>query len=296
MRAKRRFLRSCKRWLRAHWAFLDPSNKALGSWIRTRTRRKTGEWALGCKPCAWQTRRSALPCPHHVKAFASCTVTKASAIQVSHLSRHAGSDYHKSSVRDYLAGATNSYATAPPINQFKEVLEHVSKGGAVSAGRSGVGEYHKVRNMTLCLAEACKHQDRDFLRNAGSISLMRDARKNCLAIRFVAVDAGLNVRAGLLGIIPACGSRSEALAEATNKAIILMATDLADMPQAKKDADLETYIKERVHMLTTDAASDEVLASELMRKPLLLSMRPITPNLQVVLRDKAHASRRTGPE
>ena len=45
-------------------------------------------------------------------------------------------------------------------------------------------------------------------------------------------------------------------------------------------------------MVTIDAAGDEVLASELMRLPVSEAFGELTPNLQCVLRDKAHASRR----
>ena len=45
-------------------------------------------------------------------------------------------------------------------------------------------------------------------------------------------------------------------------------------------------------MITVDAASDEVLASEMMRITTRGALESLTPNLRVVLRDKAHSSRR----
>jgi hypothetical protein len=45
-------------------------------------------------------------------------------------------------------------------------------------------------------------------------------------------------------------------------------------------------------MITVDAAGDEVLAGEMMRKVMPSMIENITPNLQCVIRDKAHGSRR----
>ena len=55
------------------------------------------------------------------------------------------------------------------------------------------------------------------------------------------------------------------------------------------------HIRQRVTMICTDSAADEMLAAEMMRQPVLASMGVLTPNLRVVLRDKAHSSRRLSP-
>ena len=51
-------------------------------------------------------------------------------------------------------------------------------------------------------------------------------------------------------------------------------------------------MRHRCHVVCVDAAGDEMLASELMRLPVSDVFGQLTPNLQCVIRDKAHASRR----
>lgn len=55
---------------------------------------------------------------------------------------------------------------------------------------------------------------------------------------------------------------------------------------------LKNRVRNICHAVATDAAADELLASEIMRSAELSGMGSLTPNLQTVLRDCAHACKR----
>eukprot|EP00959_Pyramimonas_sp_CCMP1952_P126373 2643183-Pyramimonas_sp.AAC.1 len=53
--------------------------------------------------------------------------------------------------------------------------------------------------MKWCLAEAHRRADQSKFKHARSISLMQDARKGKLLVRFKAVDGSLHISRGVLG-------------------------------------------------------------------------------------------------
>ena len=54
--------------------------------------------------------------------------------------------------------------------------------------------------MICALSEGMFEDERQHMRDAASVSLMRDVRKGLAAIRYVAVKQDLTVRSGLLGV------------------------------------------------------------------------------------------------
>ena len=58
----------------------------------------------------------------------------------------------------------------------------VDEQSSPNKGFSGLGEGHEARKFEMCLSEAVKGVDQDFLGRAQSISLMRDARKSRLNV------------------------------------------------------------------------------------------------------------------
>ena len=165
-------------------------------------------------------------------------------------------------------------------------------GGAAGSGVPDVGKGTKVRNIVRCLAEASKRCDQQFFKTVKSVALARDARKGRLVVRFTAVDSQLQVRSGMLGLAIGYGSRAEDIFTATNSIVSDFATKYKGMRPAASIPGMATAIRRRVHIITVDSAADEVLAAEMGRKPVLDLMAPVMPNLRIVLRDKAHASRR----
>ncbi len=65
-------------------------------------------------------------------------------------------------------------------------------------------------------------------------------------------------------------------------------------PRPVHNAALEQHIRRRIEFVISDAASDELVAYEHGVRPLCALLQPVTPNARMCIRDKAHASRRTG--
>ena len=149
--------------------------------------------------------------------------------------------------------------------------------------------------MSMCLAEAMLQGDRAAMLEAKSITLLRDARKGTVAVRFVLVNNRLKVRAGLLGVVghlSRFGNGPLGLLQTTKHLMHQFATTLPPTSATQLHAPVLKAIRRRCHMVTVDAAADEVTASELTRQPISEVFGALTPNLRIILRDKAHASRR----
>lgn len=230
-----------------------------------------GKWYLSCGLCHGEDPKSIGTCLQHVL-------------------RHARGKLHNRLAR--RPGEARCVSMAPPVSAFQEVLNETRNGKACSQGLPGVGKRFKVSKLRYCLAEARWAQDRKFLRRAVSIALVRDMRKSRLMVRFVAVDGDLCVRRGLLGMRRNFGHTAKAITKATGHIMRRAATVCASSRCCVVDQRLLRHIRKSVTMICTDSAADEILASEMMRAPVLQSMSVLTPNLRVVLRDKAHSSRR----
>ena len=116
------------------------------------------------------------------------------------------------------------------------------------------------------------------------------ARQARLLIRFRAVDANLEVCAGTLGMPRLkSGSASKDIANATLVALQKFCTQTGFL-----DKGLQRHIQQHTRILTTDAASSELLASAMLRGRRGLE-RPLCPhfkNVVLIGRDNAHASMR----
>ena len=153
----------------------------------------------------------------------------------------------------------------------------------------------KTIQMVLALAEGVLEADRAHIKDSVSISLMRDVRKGLAAVRFIAVTKNLVVRSGLLGVaghLHRFGVGAQGLLQTTNHIINNFATANRSTSSENFDNDVRRSLRKHTHMVTVDAASDEVVASEIMRVSASEALSPLTPNVGIVLRDKAHASRR----
>lgn len=283
------------RWRAASWGLLLPDELGHGSWLEECF--TDGQWGLRCKACAAEYKRSA-SAPAKIRDFVEGTVRLRSALQKSHLRRHSCTKFHKASVAALLGRRTadTATATAPSVADFQRVLAHVVQHGAApNAGLPEVGRGEKARRMACCLAEACKYFDQKFFKHVQSVALMRDARKGRLHLRFVAVDSNLKVRRGLLGVASNFGTGGQAIHDATSKIMHDFATRYQGTKRELHVPALLRRLRQRTHMITVDAASDELVAAELMRRGLREVLEPLTPNCSTILRDKTHASRRTHP-
>ena len=59
----------------------------------------------------------------------------------------------------------------------------------------------KLRKLLLCLREACRAHQRDFLTGALTVSLMQDIGDPMLAVRYVAEKQRLDIQRGVLGVV-----------------------------------------------------------------------------------------------
>ena len=231
------------------------------------------------------------------RRLATCTVPFATA-QLSHLRRHANLSSHKRAVNRLLGKEVptdndDDEDLAPSADAFKRAWDAICAGLAPNAGVPGVGCRKKVVQMVKCLAEGVRMIDREWIVKAKSMAVVRDERDSRLVVRFSLTTGELECRQGILGQARHFGSGAEAITEATGQIIKeFAATKCPDGPVPEL---LEAHIRNTIHQLAVDAASDETLSGRMMQRGTNLDgERPLTPNLVLITRDKAHGSRRTG--
>ena len=182
---------------------------------------------------------------------------------------------------------------------FLRVIEGVSKGVSPEAGIPHLGGGKKIRRMLSCLAKAMWEKDREFLKDAESIAFTRDESHGRLVVRFTAAKANLTTRSGLFGQARFAGSSGQNIADATAAMLRAMATPLQKKGNlngggGEVDQTLFDALRHKVEMLSVDSASNETLAANIMRRPeqRRADEEVLTPNLKVLVRDKAHGMRR----
>ena len=142
-----------------------------------------------------------------------------------------------------------------------------------------------------CLASAVWQKGLEFLKGADCISFTRDESHGRLIVRYSAGNADLSMRSGLFGQSRFAGSTSQNIADATAVMIQRMATERG---AASFNKEVYDAIRLKIEMLSVDSASNEVLAANIMRRPeqRRADEELLTPNLKVLVRDKAHGMRR----
>jgi hypothetical protein len=214
---------------------------------------------------------------------------------LSHLRKHAVLPSHMAAVRAFIrlddVDDDAKECKAPPTDHFIKVWSSICSGLAPNAGVPGVGSRHKVARMVKCLAEGIRMVDRQWMVKAKSIAIARDERDSRLVVRYSVTTDTLECRHGVLGQARHFGSGAAAMTAATGQVIKDFA---AAAVVTVNPANLETHILHTIHQLAVDSASDETLSGRMMQKGTNLDgERPLTPNLQLITRDKAHGSRRT---
>ena len=192
---------------------------------------------------------------------------------------------------------------APGAQQFKDALEHLQKGHTGTL--SDVGARGKMGRMEFALVEAARVQWRDRVREAVSLTLLRDERHKRLLLRFRATDDEMQVTEGVFGQLKGTyNSTALGIAEATLKILTKFCTPGIGDPEASKreaadcDRKLLEHIRLHVHCTTVDSASNEVTAAQDTAAPLEVPMADlqtgdvIFPNHKLIVRDRAHGTRR----
>lgn len=188
------------------------------------------------------------------------------------------------------------------MGDMRECWEAMQQGRSARSMRGPSGSASdRASLMRWCISEAILEDARAFLRKARTIVLIRDERNGRLLIRWRGATAGLEARAGVMGVCKAMpSSEAEAINQATGRIITRFCTSRSAPPRSTRlpgpivDADLERHIRDRVEIIVTDAAANELLAGNQGRaRRGAAELAPLTPNLMLVARDHAHASRRT---
>ena len=136
-------------WYAETWAWVNPKVKSAGSWLHERVTSK-GVWGLGCRVCNFAVKKGK-PCANQMRPFVRGVLRTAHCITRQHLVRHSESKFHRGSARHWLGGHLDR--GAPSVEDFKEVLEHVTqRRGCAFGGLPRVGRDTNIREVVKCLA------------------------------------------------------------------------------------------------------------------------------------------------
>ena len=231
--------------------------------------------------------------PVKLRELASGCATNPSSISEFALKRHARSKFHESSVKMWTARPDGSHPVAPSKDDFRKVVDHICKHGASAwSSLNDVGGHAKLRKMILVAANACQRKDQLFFKHLASLTVMRDERKTRLLVRFCAADKSFQRRRGIMGIARGFGSKADEVVLATSKIFTDFATVNRGTRRPRVISGLRRDLRQKCHHCTVDSASNELLATEIQRLPLIPTLAPLTPNCTSAIRDAAHSCRR----
>ena len=258
------------------------------------------EWGVGCKACSWAAKSVPIAAEERSAGpYINVSVCGAS-LRLANLRRHAASTFHQESVKAYLqrqsAGGASSLpvlGSAPPMEAFKDAWLGLRKSG-------GDLKERKRRTLEWCLFEAVRDKELEFLAKATCISIMLDERNGRLLIKYSAANHKLDVRVGCLAQLRDAGATSRDVATAVHTAVARFCTRRVLHPginagkaRSEPNQAAQDHIRTHIEMFTADGASNEQLAGKMLHPTSLrgdLAMK--LPALRLVIRDKAHATRR----
>ena len=202
------------------------------------------------------------------------------------LKQHGRSKRHNQHVSRAIAGQTDCIGRpivdeSPTVDEFQKLWCSFSDGKLARRDMDA-----KASDMANCLNEAIRETALQALLSAESIALMRDERRQRLMLRFACCGKDLAMKSGLVGVARNFGTGHVAISRAT-----------VDLVQriCNGDRAMAAAILNKVELFCVDAANDEVLSCERMRGRSgedADDVPAVTPNLKVIFRDGAHASRR----
>lgn len=277
--------------VRCQWRRYGKAWRRHFDWVACRD--KDGKFGIGCRAC-FRDRAG--------KATTRCNFAlfKVQTVTTQHLERHAHSRQHIQAAKqdqdqdDAQAGLS--------VADFQKCWEAMQQGRSARSLQGPKGSASdRTSLMRWCIAESILDSARAFLHKAVTVVLIRDERNGRLLCRWRASTPDLQARAGVMGVCKALpGSDAEAINEATGRIINRFCTTFCGAPRATRlpapvlDTALERHIRDRIEIVVTDAAANELLAGNQGRGRRGACGQPeLTPNLMLVARDHAHASRRT---
>ena len=260
---------------------IKESSPELGSWLDVVVSEK--HVAVGCRVC----KSAGRDC-----RFASYKVQTADALQVVNLRKHERNPRHQAAVELYLSGQGGGSIDAPPVAEYEALCKEIIDGSATC-------DPLKKAKMTWTLSEAFKFCDQLAVEKCDSMALFRDESKSRLLIRFRAISPSLEEHSGILGQERDFGTGALNITKATANVMKRFATRFSCPPGKRHKVGsmvkkhLLKHMRKAIHVITVDAAGDEVLSGEMMRSATLAgTQRRLTPNLKFLNRDRTHGSRR----
>jgi len=199
------------------------------------------------------------------------------------LQQHVGTNKHRHSVTAALQLDTDDIGRPIDVGRCPSSHEFLATWDDFGAGKVTRRDTKHRVDMVNSLNTAVVEISKEALQAATTICLMRDERLQRLLVRFSCCSADLTVTSGVLGLAKDFG---------TGHAAITAATEAMFGRLCNSDSELAKSIMQRVEILCVDAASDELLSGESMRGHAGEPLPACTPNLKVIARDAAHASRR----
>ena len=200
------------------------------------------------------------------------------------LRQHRESNKHSRNVSVYLGLAVDDVGrpicvgSCPDVEDFRNAWKALIDGKLVKRCNA------RAWSLVECIDGAVQEITKEGLVNAESISIMRDERKQRLLVRFSSCSSDLVVSTGVLGLARGFGTGHINITDSTEN---LFVRACGGNPGVAKS------VMQKVQLLVVDAASDEILAGERSRgQSGDAAVVAIMPNLKIIARDAAHASRR----
>ena len=281
------------------------------SWLQAKSPNAFA-WGVGCKACGWAARAMS------ADAVAATDIADrrgyqtfdiaGEGLRLSNFKRHATTRAHKEAVVAYLRHLANKGSSGacllnavPGVQEFGEAWQAIRLGAGAASSMVKKHGHRKHRSMEWCLFEALRDRELAFLLQATCISISLDERNGRLLMKYSAVGDGLEPRWGCLAICRDSGAHSRDVAAAVLAAVRRFCKRRVLHPglnigrrKLQHDPAAADAICSRIEMFTADGASNEQLAGKMLHPTSLRhgGAAGKLPNLRMVLRDKAHASRR----
>ena len=271
----------------------------------------TPSFGVGCSFCRAAAGPSSSRAANHGGLWESVGVTSYSALQKAAMRKHESCENHLSAAESKDVSNVNK---VPSSDNFADVIKHIRKSSVGKTGLDDVGGQKKVRKMIWCLAESNRMRKRTLWR-AGpgvdgqpvsiSTTLFQDARHGRLTVRFTAASSRLEKLEGHIGTVDLAAefsADSVGLMQATQFAVSSFCVPCFTppyvecperVPSPQLDESLHQQLVQSIETFVSDAAADEIRAGHMLAGQTTSSTyRPGFPQLQVVVRDRPHATRR----
>ena len=221
------------------------------------------------------------------------------------LTSHAAGDHHIGAVLRLIDPCMGNHAkdkAIPRTDEFATLVGWLRKGHSVRNGVPSIGAFRKCKKMYFCIAEGLKRLYRGWLASSCTINLLRDERHSRLLMRFRCGNLESQRHIGIFGQPRITKGTATNITLVTIEALKRFCTKnfgapfIDDLPCSVDDALFE-HIRTTLRAVTVDAAGNELASAENMSSPesvvaKVKGVEAFFPSLTLVIRDKAHASRR----